>query len=159
MQDGSGVVMPDIVDARTRSRIMSGIKGKDTKPEMAIRSGLHRRGVRFRLHDRNLPGKPDIVLRRYGAVIFIHGCFWHGHDCSLFRWPATRSEWWRKKIEGNRARDRKARENLENLGWRQACVWECALKGRWHLDTDVVLEILTGWLDSDKRVLTIRGRA
>jgi DNA mismatch endonuclease, patch repair protein len=90
--------MTDIVDSATRSRMMSGIRGKHTRPERMIRSALHRRGFRFRLHG-NLPGKPDLVLSRYHAVIFVHGCFWHGHECDLFRWPGTRKKFWREKIE------------------------------------------------------------
>jgi DNA mismatch endonuclease (patch repair protein) len=93
--------MTDIVDSKTRSRMMSGIKGKNTKPEILIRSLLHRNGFRFRIHEKNLPGKPDIVLKRYQAVIFVHGCFWHRHLCHLFKWPKTRPDFWRDKINKN----------------------------------------------------------
>ena len=92
---------------------MAGIRGKDTKPELAIRSALHRAGFRFRLHRKDLPGRPDLVCSRQQAVLFIHGCFWHGHDCNLFRWPSTRQDFWRKKIEGNRARDYKQHAALQ----------------------------------------------
>src|SRR5690606_14892784 len=97
--------MADIFTAAQRSAHMSRILGKNTKPEMAIRQGLHGRGFRYSLHRRDLPGTPDIVLRKYNAVIFVNGCFWHGHMCPLGKLPATRVEWWREKIEGNRARD------------------------------------------------------
>ena len=93
--------MADVVDRKTRSRMMSGIRGKNTRPELLIRKGLHARGFRFRLHDKRLPGKPDLVLPKYSAVIFVHGCFWHGHDCHLFKWPQSRREFWRKKITRN----------------------------------------------------------
>ena len=95
----------DIVTPEIRSRMISGIRGQNTKPELAVRSQLHRIGFRFRVHCRDLPGKPDLVFRKHNAVIFVHGCFWHGHDCHLFRWPTTRSEFWREKINSNIARD------------------------------------------------------
>lgn len=150
--------MADVVDAQTRSRMMSGIRGKDTKPELVIRSGLHRRGLRYRLHDKRLPGKPDMVFRRRKAVIFVHGCFWHGHDCPLFKWPSTHPEFWREKIEGNRARDSKAESRLSELSWRQARIWECALKGKQCHEPEAVIDELAGWLDSDSDSLTIRGQ-
>lgn len=139
--------MPDVVDAPTRSRMMSGIRGRDTKPELLIRKGLHARGYRYRLHPRTLPGKPDLAFPSRKAAIFIHGCFWHGHDCPLFRWPSTRAEWWRAKIEGNRARDRAVRAELAGMGWRQLRVWECALKGRQRRDPDALLDLVADWLD------------
>ena len=137
----------DVVDAATRSRMMSGIRGRDTKPEMVIRRGLHARGYRYRLHSRRLPGRPDLVFPSRKAVIFVHGCFWHGHGCPLFKWPATRAEWWREKIEGNRARDAAIREQIADLGWRQLRVWECALKGTQRLPPDAVLDEIAAWLE------------
>ena len=139
--------MPDVVDAPTRSRMMSGIRGRDTKPELLIRKGLHARGYRYRLHPRTLPGKPDLAFPSRKAAIFIHGCFWHGHDCPLFKWPSTRAEWWRAKIEGNRVRDRAVRAELAGMGWRQLRVWECALKGRQRRDPDALLDLVADWLD------------
>ena len=139
--------MPDVVDAPTRSRMMSGIRGRDTKPEMLIRRGLHARGYRYRLHARTLPGRPDLAFPSRKAAIFIHGCFWHGHGCPLFKWPSTRAEWWRAKIEGNRARDRAVRAELAGMGWRQLRVWECALKGRQRRDPDALLGLIAEWLD------------
>ncbi|BCF89266.1 very short patch repair endonuclease [Paraburkholderia largidicola] len=140
--------MVDIVDAATRSRMMSGIRGRNTKPEILIRSLLHRRGFRFRLDARDLAGRPDIVLPRYRAVIFVHGCFWHGHDCHLFKWPQTRAEFWRDKIGRNRANDAKAQAALLDAGWRVATVWECALRGA-NRDIDGVLQRLIDWLHGD----------
>jgi DNA mismatch endonuclease, patch repair protein len=140
--------MVDIVDAATRSRMMAGIRGRNTKPEILIRSLLHRRGFRFRLDARDLPGRPDIVLPRYHAVIFVHGCFWHGHDCPLFKWPQTRPDFWRDKIGRNRANDAKAQAALLDAGWRVATVWECALRGA-NRDIDGVLQRLIDWLHGD----------
>ena len=126
---------------------MSGIRGRDTKPEMIIRKGLHARGYRYRLHSRALPGKPDLVFPSRKAAIFVHGCFWHGHDCPLFKWPSTRADWWRAKIEGNRDRDQFVRAELAGMGWRQLRVWECALKGRQRRDPDDLLDVVATWLD------------
>jgi DNA mismatch endonuclease (patch repair protein) len=148
--------MVDIVDAATRSRMMSGIRGRNTKPELLIRSLLHRRGFRFRLDARDLPGRPDIVLPRYGAVIFVHGCFWHGHDCPLFKWPQTRPDFWREKIGRNLANDEKSRAALLAAGWRVGVVWECALRGA-NRDLDGVLQRLVDWLQSDVSELGERG--
>src|SRR5262245_19336924 len=108
---------------------MSRIRGADTKPELLVRSALHGMGFRFRLHDRNLPGRPDIVLRRYGAVIFVNGCFWHGHGCRFSKMPATRSEFWKNKIARTKARDATTTEQLLGLGWNVIVVWECSLRG------------------------------
>lgn len=119
---------------------MSGIRGKNTKPELVIRSALHRAGFRFRLHRKDLPGRPDLVFPRYRAVLFIHGCFWHRHDCHLFRWPSTRQEFWRVKIEGNVARDHRQYTELQDVGWRIATLWECAMKGRTRLPCPEVVE-------------------
>lgn len=120
--------MADVCDAETRSRMMAGVKSKDTKPERIIRRTLHSMGFRYRLHDRRLPGKPDLVFPKHRAVIWVHGCFWHGHQCPTFRWPKTRGEWWRAKIEGNRQRDGAKEEQLLALGWRVCVVWECATR-------------------------------
>ncbi|MGF6600171.1 DNA mismatch endonuclease (patch repair protein) [Paraburkholderia sp. GAS448] len=148
--------MVDVVDAATRSRMMSGIRGRNTKPEILIRSLLHRRGFRFRLDARDLPGRPDIVLPRYGAVVFVHGCFWHGHDCHLFKWPQTRPEFWRDKIGRNRSNDERAQLALHAAGWRVAVVWECALRGA-NRDVDGVIQRLADWLQGDIDALDLRG--
>lgn len=137
--------------------MMAGIRGKDTKPELVIRRGLHALGFRFRLHDRRLPGRPDMVLPRWRAVVFINGCFWHGHDCPLFRWPRTREEFWREKIAGNRARDAAAEAALDRAGWRVLKIWECSMKGTGRLGADAVVPIAAGWLRGDQRTGEIRG--
>ncbi len=148
--------MADVVDPATRSRMMSGIRGKNTKPELMIRKALHARGFRYRLHCK-LPGKPDLCLPKYRAVIFVHGCFWHGHDCHLFKWPSTRPEFWREKIARNRAVDAAAEEKLLADGWRVATVWECALKGRERKPPDQLVIRIAEWLKSDDQRLRIRG--
>jgi DNA mismatch endonuclease (patch repair protein) len=119
----------DRLDPQTRSRLMSTIRSKDTKPEMAVRSYLHARGLRYRLHDRALPGKPDLVFKSRGVAVFVHGCFWHGHEnCRRARLPETTTEYWISKISGNRKRDRLVAGRLRRLGWRVLTVWECQLK-------------------------------
>jgi len=141
--------MADVVDTATRSRMMSGIRGKNTKPEILVRSLLHRQGFRFRLHDRALPGNPDIVLSRYHAVVFVHGCFWHGHECRLFKWPSTRPEFWHEKISWNRIRDHESQEALLARGWRVGVVWECDLRGK-EESIKAVVHGVTAWLGSDE---------
>lgn len=136
---------------------MSGIRGKNTKPEILIRSLLHRAGFRFRLHDKKLPGKPDIVLPKFRAIVFIHGCFWHGHSCPLFRLPSTRQEFWQKKIEKNRSNDQRAISDLSALGWRVAIIWECALKGRGSIGEAIVLDRVATWLDAGGKTLVVAG--
>lgn len=138
--------------------MMSGIKGANTKPEMIIRSGLHKRGFRFRLHDKTLPGKPDLVLPKYNAVIFVNGCFWHKHDCHLFKWPKTRQDFWRKKIEGNAARDERNVQALLDEGWRVMAIWECALKGKTRRPEAEVLYLASRWLQSNRVSREIDGR-
>ncbi len=150
--------MTDIVDRKTRSRMMSGIGGKNTRPELLIRRGLHSRGYRYRLHDTGLPGKPDLVFVSRRAVIFVNGCFWHGHGCHLFRWPATRRQWWRDKIGETRRRDRTAIRQLNADQWRVLTIWECALKGRTRRDLAQVLSQTQRWLEGKKRVHAITGK-
>jgi DNA mismatch endonuclease (patch repair protein) len=138
--------MADVVSSEVRSRMMSGIRGKDTAPEMVIRRGLHARGFRYRLHDRRLPGRPDLVLPKYRAVIFVHGCFWHGHGCHLFKWPKTREDFWREKIQGNMRRDRAQTALLKQQGWRSTVVWECELRAG-NLDSVArKLNLLEQWV-------------
>lgn len=150
--------MTDVVSAQVRSRMMAGIRGMDTKPELFLRKGLHARGFRFRLHVRNLPGRPDLVFKSRRAVIFAHGCFWHGHDCQLFKWPRTRPEWWRAKILRNRENDKRAETSLLDTGWRCGIVWECALKGTERLSADEVLKRCEQWLYSSRQAIEIRGQ-
>lgn len=150
-------LMADIVSEAVRSRMMSGIRGKNTKPEMLLRKGLHRLGFRFRLHDRKLPGKPDLVFPKYKAVIFAHGCFWHGHDCHLFKWPATRAAFWREKIGRNRIVDQRSEQALNEAGWRYGIVWECALKGKARIPVEDILARCTKWLRQGEGNIEIRG--
>ena len=141
--------MVDVVDKKLRSRMMSGISGKNTKPEMLIRKGLHRRGFRYRLHKSDLPGKPDLVFPKYKAIILINGCFWHQHDCHLFKWPSTREEFWRKKILGNKARDERNLKIYSELGWKVLVIWECAIKGKTRRPLSEVIETAVEWLQLD----------
>jgi DNA mismatch endonuclease (patch repair protein) len=124
--------MADVFTPEKRSELMSRIRGGNTRPELVVRSMLHRMGYRFTVNgplNRNLPGRPDLVLPRYRTVVFVHGCFWHGHeDCRDFRLPATRREWWTAKIEGNRARDARVEAALRAMGWHVITIWACALK-------------------------------
>jgi DNA mismatch endonuclease (patch repair protein) len=138
--------------------MMANIRAKDTAPEMLIRRGLHSRGFRFRLHAADLPGKPDLVFPGRQAVIFVHGCFWHGHDCHMFKWPASRVEFWREKIQRNMSRDQAAVEALLVSGWRVLTVWECALKGRERRPFTDVLEGVVDWLSSGGPPITISGK-
>lgn len=121
--------MTDVFTPEKRSRVMAGIKSKNTKPELVIRHMLFRAGFRYRLQGKKLPGRPDIVLPRWKTVIFVNGCFWHGHaGCRYFHLPLTRKEFWRNKIEGNAARDRREWKQLQNLGWKVIVIWECATR-------------------------------
>ena len=149
--------MADVVSAEVRSRMMAGIRGKNTKPEMIIRRGLHAKGFRYLLHDKRLPGKPDLVFPKRRAVIFIHGCFWHGHNCHLFKWPKTRKGFWRKKIERNRHLDANSTLQLRRLGWRCGLVWECSIKGRNKLPEATVVQKLERWLLTSRSSIELRG--
>ncbi len=121
--------MADVHDKATRSYNMSRIKGTDTKPEMLVRKYLHANGIRYRLHNKILPGKPDLTLTKYHTVIFVNGCFWHGHKgCRYFVLPKTRNAWWQGKIEETIKRDSTAIQNLKELGWKPIIIWECELK-------------------------------
>jgi DNA mismatch endonuclease (patch repair protein) len=135
--------------------MMAGIGPADTKPEMILRRGLHAMGWRYRLHDRKLPGRPDMVFPGRKAVILVNGCFWHGHDCHLFKWPKSREQFWRDKIIGNIDRDGRNRGALAALGWRIADVWECALKGRERLPLDQVLQQIDVFLSGTAERLSI----
>lgn len=149
--------MADVVPPEVRSRMMAGIRGKDTKPELLVRRALHSEGFRYRLHDARLPGKPDMVFPKHRAVVFVHGCFWHGHDCHLFRLPATRPEFWLAKIHGNVQRDRKAVGALWQAGWRVGTVWECALKGRTRRPAGEVFANLAEWLQGNTATFEAEG--
>ena len=136
--------MSDIVDPETRSRMMSRIRGRDTRPEIGLRRALHARGLRYRLHDRRLSGRPDIVFPRFRAACFVHGCFWHRHaGCRYATTPATRRAFWAAKFEANVARDARNRVELHAVGWRVAVVWECALR---HEGNEAVAAAVHEWL-------------
>lgn len=147
--------MVDIVDSSTRSRMMAGIKSKNTKPELLIRSLLHNRGFRFRLHVKDLPGKPDIVLPKYHSVIFVNGCFWHGHkNCHFFKLPSTRTEFWQAKIFKNQVNDAKSIELLLNNNWRVCIVWGCSIRGA-KKDLNKVINSISEWLLSTESFIEI----
>ena len=148
--------MTDVVDKETRSRMMSGIQGKNTKPELIIRSALHRDGFRFRIHVKNLPGKPDIVLKKFKAVIFIHGCFWHKHNCRFFKWPKSRVDFWKEKLNKNADNDAKNIKKLADLQWRICIIWECALRGA-NKDVDSVKIKIEKWLKSTSKYLEVKS--
>jgi len=138
-----GGLMADVHTALQRRRNMQAIRGRDTKPELVVRRTLHRMGYRFRLHRPDLPGRPDIVFPARSAVLFVHGCFWHRHDCPNGRQlPKTRTHWWREKLDSNRRRDAAAQRKLRRLGWRVMVVWECQLS-----DIDRVTRRMTKFLD------------
>ncbi|KQX19666.1 DNA mismatch repair protein [Sphingomonas sp. Root50] len=148
--------MVDRLTPDQRRLNMSRVRAKDTRPEMTVRGLLHHAGFRYRLHRRDLPGRPDIVLPRYRAAIFVHGCFWHGHDCSLFRMPATRPEFWAAKIAANRRRDWDAVSGLRDAHWRSLLIWECALRGRGRLPAETLTDRITAFIASDVAFAAIR---
>ncbi len=127
---------------------MSGIKGKNTKPELSLRKSLHKVGFRYKLHDTSLPGRPDLAFPKYKAVIQINGCFWHRHDCHLFKWPKTNPKFWKEKINSNRIRDRVSQEKLLSMDLRVLVIWECALKGKNKIQLNRVVNRVSKWLKS-----------
>ena len=149
--------MADSVSKAKRSDIMARVGSKDTKPELLIRRGLHARGFRFRLHDRKLPGKPDMVFPRYRSVIHVNGCFWHGHSCRLYRFPKTNRVYWREKIRRNIERDSANVESLRAGGWRILKIWECCVKGKARQPVEKVLSSASEWLLSETPVCEISG--
>ena len=150
--------MVDIVAPSVRSRMMSGIRSKDTRHEVEVRKGLHAAGLRYRLHRRDLPGTPDITFPRYRAVVFVHGCFWHGHDCHLFKWPSSNSDKWKRKIRGNQSRDRTAVRSLLESGWRVFAIWECALRGRGRHSRQYVVDAAARWIRGTGALCELRGK-
>ena len=137
--------MSDTVSPEKRSAMMAGIRAKDTKPELTVRKALHAGGFRFRLHNRMLPGSPDIVLAKHRVAIFVHGCFWHLHrNCKLSKIPATRTDFWTQKLTGNASRDIQATDQLLALGWRVLLVWECHIRS--HRDPSELIHQLSQWI-------------
>lgn len=152
--------MADVLTPEQRRRNMSRIQGRNTSLEMLLRRGLHARGLRYRLHRKNLPGCPDIVFPKYRVCMFVHGCFWHGHDCKLFRMPTTNVEFWEKKIARNRERDRQAVESLLEMGWQVLVLWECAVRKVGRRNFDEVLDQCINFIrseNSNKSVFQVSG--
>ena len=150
--------MVDVLTKKQRQYCMSQIRGRNTKPEIMIRKALFAMGFRYKLHDKQLPGKPDLVLPKYHSVIFIHGCFWHGHNCHLFKWPSTRSDFWRDKITRNKHVDKRNYKLLKQDGWYILTIWECALKGKMKKPVDVVIKESVCWLEHGHKDKEIKGR-
>jgi len=138
--------MIDVHSPTQRSKNMAAIGGKNTKPEITIRKALHRQGFRYRIHYSSLPGKPDLVFPKYKAVIQINGCFWHKHECHLFKWPSSNSDFWQEKIEGNCVRDARNQKELEAQGWKTLVVWECSLKGKRKLPLGNIIQLIADWI-------------
>ena len=143
--------MVDVVSPEKRSEMMSGIKGKNTKPEIIVRKALFKRGFRYRLHYKGLPGKPDLVFPKHKAVIFVNGCFWHGHGCHLFKWPKSNSEFWKEKINQTIERDKRKHKKLKDSGWRIYTIWECSLKGKSPDDINKEIDKLDTWLAGEQK--------
>lgn len=140
----------DTVDKATRSWIMSRVRQRNTGPELYLRRELHRLGFRYRLHDRKLPGSPDLVFHKFRAVIFVHGCFWHAHDCKFGAPPSSRKRFWTKKFKANRIRDKKKIDSLVAQGWRVLVVWECFIKRKEDRDFETTVLKIVKWLRSKK---------
>lgn len=136
---------------------MSGIRSTNTKPELLIRQALFALGYRYRKHTKDLPGKPDLTLHHYRAVVFINGCFWHGHDCHLFKMPSTRKDFWEKKIRTNRNRDRMVLDAYSKIEWRAAYIWECAIRGKGSIGLEKTVLLLDQWLHGFNKFVDIRG--
>jgi DNA mismatch endonuclease, patch repair protein len=147
----------DVHKPEIRSRNMRAVKCKDTALELMVRRGLHAAGFRYRLHDRFLPGKPDLTFRQFKAVIFVNGCFWHQHGCARSKLPSDRRDFWATKLAANASRDKWARQQLLENGWRVATVWECALRGSHRLKGDQVTQVLASWLRSGNATLNLSG--
>lgn len=148
--------MSDTHSPEQRKKNMSAIRGKDTKPEVIIRKELHKRGYRYRKNVKNLPGKPDIVLPKYKAVIFVNGCFWHMHDCKYFKMPNTRREWWKKKLSDTKRRDQLKINELMDSGWRVLVIWECQTKGKdFTSNKELLMNEIVCWMDSQSTLLSI----
>ncbi len=146
--------MTDIVSSQKRSLMMSGIKSHNTKPEIYIRKQLHNKGFRYRLNVKKMPGKPDLVLKKFSAVIFVHGCFWHGHNCKYFKWPKTRPDFWSNKINNNKDNDSQVLAKLILAGWRICVIWECAIKNKEKLPKDLI-ETIIDWLYGIEKYIEI----
>ncbi|MCK6405594.1 MAG: DNA mismatch endonuclease Vsr [Rhodocyclaceae bacterium] len=148
--------MADVVDKATRSRMMSGIRAKNTRPEMFLRQGLHALGFRFRLHAKGIPGKPDIVLPKHRALIIVHGCFWHGHGCRYCKTPKTNTAFWQEKIQSNKLRDERTLQLQLDAGWRCLVVWECAVRQAEQMPNELdIVTLSANWIVGNGRLATI----
>lgn len=151
--------MSDIVSKEKRSQMMAGIKSKNTKPELQIREMLFSNGFRYRLHLKNIPGKPDLVLKKHNVVIFINGCFWHMHNCSLFKMPSTREEFWKNKLLYNKQNDVNNIKLLKQNNWRIIIIWECSLKGKYKLTPEQLFNKISKFIYGNQKTIQIRGKA
>ena len=149
--------MADKFSPSIRSQIMARIKNKNTKIELLVRKALYSRGFRYRIHVGDFAGKPDLAFKKYNALVFIHGCFWHGHDCSLFRLPKTNTEFWEKKIQRNKEKD--MQNTLINLskGLRQLVVWECSIRGKDNDSFQKVIQKIESWILSNRKEMQVKG--
>jgi len=154
-----GQVTMDTVDRQTRSQIMASVGQKDTGAELLLRSALHKIGLRYSLHDRSLPGSPDLVFPRFCAVVFVHGCYWHSHGCYRSTVPKSRREFWTEKFRANRSRDERNSLALLRRGWRVLTVWECALRGKTAAPSAAVAKKVKSWLESSIAVAEIAACA
>ncbi len=150
----------DTVAKTTRSRMMAAIRSNDSRPEVALRHSIFRLGYRYRLHDHGLPGKPDMVFPKYRAVVFINGCFWHHHECQDVKMPETRRAWWRRKLEGNRERDKAVLRTLQERGWRTLVLWECSIRRKKNPVEAIrkAGEQVSRFLQSKRKSAVISGR-
>ena len=147
--------MTDVHDRQTRSRNMAAIRNSNTKPELRVRKELHRRGLRYSLKNRALPGKPDVVLSKYRVAVFVHGCFWHRHNCNYFKLPKTNTEFWKNKISANVQRDVEVIRQITDIGYRVLIIWECSFKGRNKERLDSLFESIILWIRLDERTSEI----
>jgi len=147
--------MTDVHDRQTRSRNMAAIRNSNTKPELRVRKELHRRGLRYSLKNRALPGKPDVVLSKYRVAVFVHGCFWHRHNCNYFKLPKTNTEFWKNKISANVQRDIEVIRQITDIGYRVLVIWECSFKGRNKERLDSLFESIILWIRLDERTSEI----
>lgn len=147
----------DTVSTETRSQLMSRVKQQDTEPEILLRSALHKAGLRYRLHDKTLPGSPDLTFPRFRCAVFVHGCFWHSHGCKRSTVPKSRREFWEDKFRANQKRDERVKALLHEQGWHVMVVWECALIGKNALAPERVAEQVSEWLSGPKMYNEVSG--
>ena len=143
--------MTDVHDRQTRSRNMAAIRNSNTKPELRVRQELHRRGLRYSLKNKSLPGKPDVLLSKYRVAVFIHGCFWHRHHCNYFKLPKTNTEFWNNKISENVKRDTEVIKQITDIGYRVLVIWECIFKGKNKEKLDSLFENIILWIKSEDK--------